>query len=51
MVFQLDSKGARVYESCISREELSNEYYLLAKFGIDTADNRPFKICQTLVKR
>ena len=49
MVFQLDSKGAQVYESCISREELSNED-LLAKIGVDTAENGPLKVCQKLGK-
>ena len=29
---------------CRSRRELSNEY-LLAKFGFDTADNEPCKVC------
>ena len=29
---------------CISRRELSNEY-LLAKFGFDTAENEPCKVC------
>ena len=37
--------GANVGKSCISRQELSNEY-LLAKFGVDTAENEPLKICQ-----
>ena len=41
--------GAKVCESCRSREELSNEY-LLAKFGVDTAENRPLKVCQQLCK-
>ena len=35
------SSGAQVYESCRSRQELSNEY-LLAKIGCDTAENEPF---------
>ena len=26
-------------------------YYLLANFGVDTAENGPFKVCQKLVKR
>ena len=29
---------------CRSRRELSNEY-LLAKFGFDTAENEPCKVC------
>ena len=45
MVFLLDSKGAKVYKSCRSRQELSNEY-LLAKFGFDAAENGPLKVCQ-----
>ena len=49
MVFQLDSKGAKVGQSCRSRQELSNEY-LLAKFGVDTAENGPLKVCQKLAK-
>ena len=61
MVFLLDSKGAwfslgfkrckgaKVCKSCRSRQELSNEY-LLAKFGFDTAENEPLKVCQKLAK-
>ena len=49
MVFQLDSKGAKACKSCRSRQELSNEY-LLAKFGFDTAENEPLKVCQKLAK-
>ena len=37
--------GAKECKSCRSRRELSNEY-LLAKFGVDTAENEPLKICQ-----
>ena len=33
--------GAKACKSCRSRQELSNEY-LLAKFGVDTAENEPF---------
>ena len=29
---------------CRSRRELSNAY-LLAKFGFDTAENEPYKVC------
>ena len=29
---------------CRSRRELSNEYFL-AKFGFDTAENEPIKVC------
>ena len=39
----LDSKGAKVPESCRSRKILQNEY-LLAKFGADTAENEPSKV-------
>ena len=35
--------GAKVCESCTSRQELSNEY-LLAKIGVDTAENEPLKV-------
>ena len=54
LVFRLDSKGAKVCKthkckSCRSRQELSNEYLLLVficKFGVDTAENGPLKVCQ-----
>ena len=49
MVFQLDSKGAKVCKSCRSRQEISNEY-LLAKIGVDTADNEPLQVCQKFAK-
>ena len=32
--------GAKACKSCRSRQELSNEY-LLAKFGVDTAEDGP----------
>ena len=35
---------------CRSRRELSNEY-LLAKFGFDTAENEPCKVCPLSVYR
>ena len=35
-----DLSGAKVCTSCRSRQALSNEY-LLAKIGVDTADNEP----------
>ena len=35
---------------CRSRRELSNEY-LLAKFGFDTAENEPFKVCPLFTYR
>ena len=47
MVFLLDSKGAKVCKACRFRQELSNEY-LLTKFGVDTAENGPLKVCQKL---
>ena len=34
-------------KSCRSRQELSNEY-LLAKIGVDTAENEPLKVCLIL---
>ena len=36
-------------KSCRSRQELSNEY-LLAKLGVDTAENGPLKAYQQLAK-
>ena len=39
----LDLSGAKACKSCRSRQELSNEY-LLAKIGVDTAENEPFKV-------
>ena len=47
-VFRFDPKGANVCKFCRFRQELSNEY-LLAKFGVDTAENRPLKVCQKLL--
>ena len=44
MVFLSDSKGTKVCKSCRSCQELANEY-LLAKFGVDTAENEPCKVC------
>ena len=52
VVFRLDSKGAKgakACKSCRSRQELSNED-LLGKFGFDTAENEPLKVCQNLAK-
>ena len=43
MVFQLDSKGAKVRNSCRSRQNLSNEHSL-PKIGVDTAENVPLKV-------
>ena len=39
-----DSKAVQRSALCRSRRELSNEY-LLAKFGFDTAENEPCKVC------
>ena len=36
--------GAKACKYCRSRQELSNEY-LLAKFGVDTAENESIKVC------
>ena len=41
--------GAEVWKSCKPRQELSNEY-LLANFGVDTAENEPLKVCQKFAK-
>ena len=38
-----DLSGAKVCRPCRSRQELSNEY-LLAKIGVDTAENEPHKV-------
>ena len=35
--------GAKACRSCRSRQKLSNEY-LLAKIGVDTAENEPLKV-------
>ena len=48
MVLLLDSKGAQTCKSCRSRQELS--HYLLAKIGVDTAENELLKVCQKLAK-
>ena len=42
--------GAKVCKSCRSRQEFSNKY-LLAKIGVDTAENGPLNVCQKLTKR
>ena len=36
--------GAKACKSCRSRQELSNEYFL-AKFGVNTEENEPSKVC------
>ena len=43
-----DSKAVQRSALCRSRRELSNEY-LLAKFGLDTAENEPIYFCLILV--
>ena len=35
--------GAKARKSCRSRQELSNEYFV-AKFGVDTEENEPYKV-------
>ena len=40
----MDSKAVQRSALCRSRRELSNEY-LLAKIGVDTAENEPCKVC------
>ena len=35
--------GAKEYQSDRSRQELSNEY-LIAKIGVETAENEPLKV-------
>ena len=39
----VDSKAVQRSALCRSRRELSNEY-LLAKIGVDTAENEPLKV-------
>ena len=34
--------GAKARKSCSSRQELAKQY-LVAKFGVDTAENEPLK--------
>ena len=36
-------KHVNLCKSCRSRQDVSNEY-LLAKFGVDTAENEPLKV-------
>ena len=43
VVFQLDSKGAKVFESCRSRKMLQSAY-LDVKIGVDTEQNEPSKV-------
>ena len=51
LVFRLESQAAKVCKSCSSRQELSNEYLLsLIKFGFDTPENEPLKVCQRIVR-
>ena len=49
LLLVLDSKGAKVCTSCRSWQELSNEC-LLAKFGVDAAENGPLTFCEKLAK-
>ena len=46
----MDSKTVQRSALCRSRRELSNEY-LLAKIGVDTAENEPCKVCPLSVYR
>ena len=41
--------GEKSRKSVRSRQDLSNEY-LLAKMGVDTAENGPLKVCQKYPK-
>ena len=58
MVFLLDSKGAEVYpevQECVHLLDLvksfqTSIYYSLGKFGFDTAENEPLKVCQQFFK-
>ena len=58
MVFLLDYKRAKVCKSqrriSVNLVDLVKSFqtsnYLLAKFGIDTAESRPLKVCQKLAK-
>ena len=54
MVFLLDSKGAKDVK-CVNLVDLVKSFqtsiltlYLLANFGVDTAENGPLKVCQQL---
>ena len=42
-----DFRAVQRNASCRSRRELSNAY-LFAKFGFDTAENEPCKVCRVL---
>ena len=54
VVFRLDSKGGKDTkgaEVCVNLVDLvksfqTSTYYLLAKIGVDTAENGPLKVCQ-----
>ena len=39
----LGLSGSKACKSCRSRQDLSNEYFL-AKFGVDTAEDEPYKV-------
>ena len=63
--FQLDSKGAKVWipkvQKCVNRISVNfvdlvksfqtSILYLLATFGVDTAENGPLKVCKKLASR
>ena len=53
MVFQLDSKGAKVCN--VNLVDLVEKFQtsiqsLLGKFGVDMAENEPLKVCQQLAE-
>ena len=54
MVFLLDSKGAKVSESCYNVDLIksfqTSIYDLLAKICFDPAVKGPLKVCQTIAK-
>ena len=53
MVFLLDSKGAKV-QRCVNLVDLVKSFqtssYFKYKFGFDTAENEPLKVCQKLAR-
>ena len=46
---EIDSKTVQRSALCRSRRELSNEY-LLAKIGVDTAENEPLEVSGKLIQ-
>ena len=47
--WNIEVSGAKACKSRRSRQEFSNEY-LLAKIGVDTAENEPLKVFQKIAK-